>query len=227
MLSSLNLFGSFSKLLKMLAFKPEEQLQLVEHEEEEDLFESIDKLISHGTNVRDVKKFQEADINGLRIHMKRYHTISLFQNLTGINGLSEAKVDKICEANEKIVNFGYISRRDALLKRKAVVRVATGSPALDELLGGGIKTLAITTAFGEFGSGKIELAHTLCVSSQAEGGDDVSLKPPLIHWENIKRKFFLLKSIGTNETNRFVNNRLCFVSYFLLIISLTNLSHST
>ncbi|KAK4357158.1 hypothetical protein RND71_022768 [Anisodus tanguticus] len=148
----------------MLAFKPEEQLQLVEREEiddEEDLFEAIDKLISHGINAGDVKKLQDAGIytcNGLMMHTKK--------NLTGIKGLSEAKVDKICEAAEKIVNFGYITGSDALLKRKQVVRITTGSQALDELLGGGIETSAITEAFGEFRSGKTQLAHTLCVSTQ-------------------------------------------------------------
>ncbi|KAH7522245.1 hypothetical protein FEM48_Zijuj07G0118000 [Ziziphus jujuba var. spinosa] len=140
------------------------QLQLVEREDiedEEDLFESIDKLISQGINAGDVKKLQDAGIytcNGLMMHTKK--------NLTGIKGLSEAKVDKICEAAEKIVNFGYITGSDALLKRKSVVRITTGSQALDELLGGGIETLAITEAFGEFRSGKTQLAHTLCVSTQ-------------------------------------------------------------
>ncbi|KAI3708879.1 hypothetical protein L2E82_38416 [Cichorium intybus] len=134
----------------MQSFKSEEQsqLQLVEREEledEEDLFEAIDKLTSHGINAGDVKKLQDAGIytcNGLMMHTKK--------NLTGIKGLSEAKVDKICEAAEKIVNFGYITGSDALLRRKAVVRITTGSQALDELLGGGIETLQITEAFGEF-----------------------------------------------------------------------------
>ncbi|WMV47811.1 hypothetical protein MTR67_041196 [Solanum verrucosum] len=148
----------------MLAFKPEDQLQLVEREDiddEEDLFEAIDKLITHGINAGDVKKLQDAGIytcNGLMMHTKK--------NLTGIKGLSEAKVEKICEAAEKIVNFGYITGSEALLKRKAVVRITTGSQALDELLGGGIETSAITEAFGEFRSGKTQLAHTLCVSTQ-------------------------------------------------------------
>ncbi|KAI3496512.1 hypothetical protein L1887_38876 [Cichorium endivia] len=182
----------------MQSFKSEEQsqLQLVEREEledEEDLFEAIDKrkyilkqsllqfylipstltsisvpslirarnpksrrimtlsrayaypVTSHGINAGDVKKLQDAGIytcNGLMMHTKK--------NLTGIKGLSEAKVDKICEAAEKIVNFGYITGSDALLRRKAVVRITTGSQALDELLGGGIETLQITEAFGEF-----------------------------------------------------------------------------
>ncbi|RVW55857.1 Meiotic recombination protein DMC1-like [Vitis vinifera] len=156
------------------ALKSEEhsQLQLVEREDiedEEDLFEAIDKhselrdsaVISQGINAGDVKKLQDAGIytcNGLMMHTKK--------NLTGIKGLSEAKVDKICEAAEKIVNFGYITGSDALLRRKSVVRITTGSQALDELLGGGIETSAITEAFGEFRSGKTQLAHTLCVSTQ-------------------------------------------------------------
>ncbi|KAL9317489.1 hypothetical protein ACSQ67_014006 [Phaseolus vulgaris] len=164
--NSLTVLQAHSKFLSgvtMLAtLKCEEssgQLQLVEREDiddDEDLFEAIDKLIAQGINAGDVKKLQDAGIytcNGLMMHTKK--------NLTGIKGLSEAKVDKICEAAEKIV-------------RKSVIRITTGSQALDELLGGsltlnesrGIETLAITEAFGEFRSGKTQLAHTLCVSTQ-------------------------------------------------------------
>ncbi|KAG5415570.1 hypothetical protein IGI04_003137 [Brassica rapa subsp. trilocularis] len=119
------------------------------------------KRLTNGINAGDVKKLQDAGIhtcNGLMMHTKK--------NLTGIKGLSEAKVDKICEAAEKIVNFGYMTGSDALLKRKSVVRITTGSQALDDLLGGGIETAAITEAFGEFRSGKTQLAHTLCVTTQ-------------------------------------------------------------
>ncbi|RCV36475.1 hypothetical protein SETIT_7G322200v2 [Setaria italica] len=140
------------------------QLQLMEPDrvdEEEECFESIDKLISQGINAGDVKKLQDAGIytcNGLMMHTKK--------SLTGIKGLSEAKVDKICEAAEKLLSQGFMTGSDLLLKRKSVVRITTGSQALDELLGGGIETLCITEAFGEFRSGKTQLAHTLCVSTQ-------------------------------------------------------------
>mgnify|MGYP000934400186 CR=1 FL=1 len=33
-------------------------------------------------------------------------------------------------------------------KRKNVVKITTGSPVLDELLGGGIETMSLTEAFG-------------------------------------------------------------------------------
>ncbi|KAF6141169.1 hypothetical protein GIB67_018259 [Kingdonia uniflora] len=150
----------------MIDLKSEDQgqLQLVEREDiedDEDLFELIDKLISQGINAGDVKKLQDAGIytcNGLMMHTKK--------SLTGIKGLSEAKVDKICEAAEKLVNYGYMTGSEVLLRRKSVVKITTGSQALDELLGGGIETLQITEAFGEFRSGKTQLAHTLCVTTQ-------------------------------------------------------------
>ncbi|KAI9123106.1 hypothetical protein K1719_005995 [Acacia pycnantha] len=151
-------------MLATLKSEESSQLQLVEREDvedDEDLFEAVDKLVAQGINAGDVKKLQDAGIytcNGLMMHTKKH--------LTGIKGLSEAKVDKICEAADKLVNFGYITGSDVLLKRKSVVRVTTGSHALDELLGGGIETSAITEAFGEFRSGKTQLAHTLCVSTQ-------------------------------------------------------------
>ncbi|PUZ43683.1 hypothetical protein GQ55_8G027700 [Panicum hallii var. hallii] len=142
------------------------QLQLMEADrvdEEEECFESIDKLISQGINAGDVKKLQDAGIytcNGLMMHTK-----------------------KICEAAEKLLSQGFMTGSDLLLKRKSVVWITTGSQALDELLGGGIETLCITEAFGEFRSvlafhfeiyviclscrsGKTQLAHTLCVSTQ-------------------------------------------------------------
>ncbi|KAF2906638.1 meiotic recombination protein DMC1 homolog B isoform X1 [Oryza sativa Japonica Group] len=90
------------------------QLQLMDAErieEEEECFESIDKLISQGINSGDVKKLQDAGIytcNGLMMHTKK--------SLTGIKGLSEAKVDKICEAAEKLLSQGFITGSDLLIK---------------------------------------------------------------------------------------------------------------
>ncbi|GAV83096.1 Rad51 domain-containing protein, partial [Cephalotus follicularis] len=145
------------------------KLQLVEGEtidEEEDVIEAIHKLISQGINASNVKKLQDAGIytcNGLMMHTKR--------NFTGIKGLSKAKVDEICEAAEKISSTIQYSDylyllRVFQLKRKSVVCITTGSQAFNELLGGGIATLAITEAFGEFRSGKTQLEHTLCISTQ-------------------------------------------------------------
>lgn len=53
-----------------------------------------------------------------------------------------------------------------LEKRKSLLRCTTGARALDELLLGGIETQAITEFYGEFGSGKSQICHTLCVTAQ-------------------------------------------------------------
>lgn len=45
-------------------------------------------------------------------------------------------------------------------------RITTGSAQFDELLAGGIESQSITEFFGEFRTGKTQLCHTLCVSSQ-------------------------------------------------------------
>lgn len=49
---------------------------------------------------------------------------------------------------------------------KKVLKITTGSSELDSLLGGGIETMSITEIFGEFRTGKTQLAHTLCVTAQ-------------------------------------------------------------
>lgn len=58
-------------------------------------------------------------------------------------------------------------------KRKEVLKVVTGSKDFDTLLFGGIETMALTEVFGEFGAGKSQLCHTLCVNATLpieEGG---------------------------------------------------------
>lgn len=51
---------------------------------------------------------------------------------------------------------------------------------MDALLGGGIETGSITEFFGEFRSGKTQLMHTLCVTSQLSresGGAEGRVSP--------------------------------------------------
>lgn len=51
-----------------------------------------------------------------------------------------------------------------------MLRLATGSKALDELLGGGLETQTITEFYGEYGSGKSQMCHQLCVNVQLPPG---------------------------------------------------------
>lgn len=84
------------------------------------------------------------------------------------------------KARKKLVEMkrlepDFINASDLLQKRKAIDRISTGSKNLDDLLGGGIETWAMTEFYGEFGSGKSQICHTLCVTVQlpkGEGGLD-------------------------------------------------------
>lgn len=128
----------------------------------------VDKLQDIGINAADITKLKIAG----------YCTVASIlmvtrKDLLNIKGLTEQKIEKIQEAAMKIEDGGFITGYTAMLKRKNIIRVTTGSKNLDTLLGGGIETKAITEVFGEFRSGKSQLCHTVAVTAQlprSQGG---------------------------------------------------------
>jgi len=79
----------------------------------------------------------------------------------------------IGEARRRADVGGFESGTTLLERRKKLGRVTTNSKALDELLGGGVETQAITEFSGEFGTGKTQLGHQIAVDVQlppAQGG---------------------------------------------------------
>jgi DNA repair protein RadA len=81
-------------------------------------------------------------------------------------GISEKKALKIIRLARSSISLSFI-RADELLKmRQNIVRLTTGSRELDELLGGGLETQTITELYGEYGSGKSQVCHQLCVNVQ-------------------------------------------------------------
>src|SRR6476660_2302082 len=75
--------------------------------------------------------------------------------------------------DSNVLEKEFITADVALEKRRSMLRCSTGSGALDYLLLGGIETQAVTEFYGEFGSGKSQICHTLCVTSNQpveEGG---------------------------------------------------------
>ena len=86
--------------------------------------------------------------------------------LVELTGTSEAVSRKMIQAARAALDMGFESGDQVLLKRKRVEKITTGATAFDTLLGGGVETGAITECFGEFGSGKTQIAHVLCVNLQ-------------------------------------------------------------
>ncbi|MEM3341807.1 MAG: DNA repair and recombination protein RadA [Thermoplasmata archaeon] len=86
-------------------------------------------------------------------------------------GLSEKTELGIATANKIIASArihakidGFKTGETLLEMRKRVLKVTTGSKNFDELMGGGFETQAITELFGEFGSGKTQVAHQVAVN---------------------------------------------------------------
>ncbi len=80
--------------------------------------------------------------------------------------LGEAVAAKIIAGAKKIANIGgFISGKALLDRRRRVKKLTSGSSSLDELLGGGFETQAIVEVYGEFGSGKTQIALQLAVNT--------------------------------------------------------------
>jgi DNA repair protein RadA len=77
--------------------------------------------------------------------------------------ITEAAAKKIIYAARSALKMGFESGTDILKKRQNVLKIHTGSANLDTLMGGGFETGAIVECFGEFGSGKTQIAHSLVV----------------------------------------------------------------
>ena len=93
--------------------------------------------------------------------------------LIDATGVGEAVAKKMIASARSMLDMGFSSGLDMLEKRKNIIKITTGSKELDKLLGGGVETNGITETYGQYGSGKSQLAHILAVRAQmpvAEGG---------------------------------------------------------
>uniref|UniRef100_A0A2K5P9T1 DNA recombination and repair protein Rad51-like C-terminal domain-containing protein n=1 Tax=Cebus imitator TaxID=2715852 RepID=A0A2K5P9T1_CEBIM len=91
-------------------------------DEEESLFQDIDLLQKHGINMADIKKLKSVGIctvKGIQMTTRRA--------LCNVKGLSEAKVDKIKEAANKLIEPGFLTAFEYSEKRKMVFHITTGS----------------------------------------------------------------------------------------------------
>ncbi|PIX31791.1 DNA repair and recombination protein RadA [Candidatus Bathyarchaeota archaeon CG_4_8_14_3_um_filter_42_8] len=81
-------------------------------------------------------------------------------------GISEKKAFAIIEAARSSISVAFV-RADELLKmRQSVLRLTTGSKPLDRMVDGGLETQTITEFYGEYGTGKSQICHQLCVNVQ-------------------------------------------------------------
>lgn len=114
-----------------------------------------------------------------RLRDSGYETVESLatSKVTDLQKAAEIGEDKakqiIEEARKKSEEGRFVTADEILNKRKEIGWIKTGSEEIDKLFGGGIETQAVTEIFGEFGCGKTQIAHQLCVNVQLppeEGG---------------------------------------------------------
>lgn len=76
----------------------------------------------------------------------------------------------ILEARKRANIGGFESGVEILERRKKIGRISTMSKSVDELLGGGIETQSITEFYGQFGSGKSQMAFQAAATVQLPTG---------------------------------------------------------
>lgn len=93
-------------------------------------------------------------------------------NLKEVTGwtLDEA-AEVVKEARHILELSGWLksslcSATELLMRRKDIKHLKTGSEELDNLFTGGVESDAVTEVYGEFGSGKTQLMHSLAVMVQ-------------------------------------------------------------
>jgi DNA repair protein RadA len=108
-------------------------------------------------------------------------------------GIAIEKCILLCNrAREILEDIGVLDKpfttaNEIYEKRKLEYRISTGSKNLDELLDGGIETRAITELYGEYGTGKTQICHTLCVTVQQSKAEDNKSRALYIDTENTFR----------------------------------------
>ena len=115
------------------------------------------------------EKLREAGLNSLEAI-----AVASPAELVATVEIGEATAAKIINAAREAADIGGFETGDKILERReSIGKLTTGSKALDALLGGGLETRAMTEFYGEFGSGKTQIAHQLVVNVQLppeEGG---------------------------------------------------------
>lgn len=150
----------------------EEEEPAEENSEEEEQGTTVTATVSSGYPTIDVEEIEGVGrVTAQKLREAGYNTVrdvafASVKELADILG-SEDRAKQIIASAQKLIGLSqFITAYELYEKRRGIRRISTGVKSLDELLGGGIETKAITELVGEFGSGKTQLCHQLSVMVQ-------------------------------------------------------------
>lgn len=92
-------------------------------------------------------------------------------------GIGEKQAVRIISEARNSIALTFVRADELMRMKENVLRLSTGSKALNELIGGGLESQTITEFYGEYGVGKSILCHQLAVNVQlppGQGGLDGS-----------------------------------------------------
>ena len=100
-------------------------------------------------------------------------------DIAEVTGMDKETAEKIVtKARQTLMEQGligkdFVTATEIYKRRQDIGKITTGTQCLDQLLDGGVETQELTEVYGEFGSGKTQFCHTVCVTVQKpreEGG---------------------------------------------------------
>jgi DNA repair protein RadA len=167
--------------------KEEESLELEKVEEKENTVmdnntETSLTTLSEQSQINDLTNLEIQDIEGIGpTTAKKLREAGIFSVMDlAVAGVEDLAVDinaskdsaaSFIMAAQKLLRESdvlekeFITADTALKKRRSLLRCSTGSSMLDDLFLGGIETQAVTELYGEFGSGKSQICHTMCITA--------------------------------------------------------------
>jgi DNA repair protein RadA len=86
--------------------------------------------------------------------------------LSEVADISLDAAGKIINKAKDSITLEYSTGWDILERRKNIGRITTGSKNLDDLMGGGVETQALTECYGKFSSGKSQVGFQLSLNVQ-------------------------------------------------------------
>ncbi len=86
--------------------------------------------------------------------------------LSDISGINVEAAKKAIAAAKAATTIEFETATNVSKRRRELGKITTGAKSLDELIGGGIETNAITEMYGKFASGKTQMGFQLSVNVQ-------------------------------------------------------------
>ena len=157
--------------------KNEQEQELIEVSLEQNEEGKVEIMIGNTNEIKPKKEIALIDLPGIgpatieKLESVGYTDVMSVAvatpgELIDATGMTSTAAKRLIAIARSSLEMGFESGEELLKRREQVVKITTGSKAFDQMLGGGVETGGITEIFGEYGSGKSQLAHQLAVSAQ-------------------------------------------------------------